>query len=140
VEDGIRIRKIQCFPPTNQRKPDRHTLELSFGIDRLVFPIAGTTTSSSTDGVKTTEVKMQTIDLACDIIVHHKEIDYIVGSMAFAGDGDSTGLGMFGNIYADVRGQTVDIILRPSVETAENSLDCEEIWGHEIVFKDVVVK
>ena len=37
-------------------------------------------------------------------------------------------------------GQKVDVILRPSTDVANKSVDCFEIWGEEIVFEDVLVE
>ncbi|HEX2973947.1 MAG TPA: hypothetical protein VHP11_16565 [Tepidisphaeraceae bacterium] len=35
--------------------------------------------------------------------------------------------------------QTLDLILRPSIEAAENTVDLMEIWGEEIVLKDLPI-
>lgn len=137
IEDRVGISSIRSYPPS--KTTGKHTLELRFNFDRLVFPIPGSTSTTTVNGVTESSTKMQTIDLACDIIVRHHGTDYNVGSMSFAGDSNSRGLGMFAKIEADLRGQTVDLILRPSISKAEDSLDCHEIWGEEIVFKDIKI-
>jgi hypothetical protein len=46
---------------------------------------------------------------------------------------------MSGEVPDDWLGKKVDLILRPSLDNAQRTIDCFEIWGEEIVIPDVAL-
>lgn len=139
VEDAVRLKQLTTRQWSYQVGTGKWYLDLNFEITPRLFSIAGTGKSRTHDGVTESSVQVQPIDLAFDIIVRHEGVEHPVGWMAMASD-KRTSLGTGGNIDAELAGQSVDLILRPSVERAESSIDCFEIWGDEIVFEGVVVE
>jgi len=79
------------------------------------------------------------VDCAFTIVLKHGANEYEVGSIAMAAAMD-TGYHGYESFTADLRGKRVDVILRPSPDYAESTIDCFEIWGEDIVFKDVQVQ
>jgi len=59
--------------------------------------------------------------------------------MCRAGRSSSWSQGFF-PVVADAAPSTIDLIFRPDVRAAENTLDILSCWNREIVFKDVAVE
>jgi hypothetical protein len=79
------------------------------------------------------------IDTAFTIVLNDGEAEYDTGSVAFSAaqrNGFNTSRP---RISADLSGKHIDVILRPAPAAAEASIDCFEIWGQEIIFKNVLV-
>jgi hypothetical protein len=79
------------------------------------------------------------IDTVFTIVLKDGENEYRAGSTAMQA-ADGSGLNSMASIPVDLSGKRIDVILRPDPDEAEASIDCFEIWGEEIVFKDVLVR
>ncbi|MEM7560083.1 MAG: hypothetical protein AAF394_13265, partial [Planctomycetota bacterium] len=79
------------------------------------------------------------IDTAFTMWLKDGEKEYEAGSIELAAAAE-TSVNSMASIPVDLRGKRIDLILRPSTIDAERSFDISEIWGEEIVFKDVLVK
>ncbi len=84
--------------------------------------------------------KPRPIDTALTIVLKDGENEYNAGSFAMKAEDESRSLNSMGSIAADLSGKRVDVIFRPAPEVAEKSVDIFEIWGGEIVFKDLLVR
>ena len=81
------------------------------------------------------------IDNIFTIVLKDGENEYDAGSHAHVIKAEEeNGLISMAGIAADLSGKRIDVILRPHPDAAENSIDLFEIWGREIVFKDVLVR
>ena len=85
------------------------------------------------------DIGKRPIDTAFDIVLKDGEKEYKVGSVETKADSE-THFSSGADCLVDLSGKEVDLILRPSPQAAEDSIDLFEIWGEEIVFKDVLVK
>ena len=84
--------------------------------------------------------KPRPIDTAFTIVLKDGENEYDAGSVAFSA-AERNGLNTWRpRISADLSGKRIDVILRPAPAAAEASIDCFEIWGEEVIFKDVLVR
>ena len=126
VEDAVKLGRISMRKITGN--PNTHYITLYLSIEQRVFPVPGSPQSQ------------KTIDLAFDIILRHEGKEYLLRSATCPGNSDVSGIQTGTIIDTDLSGKTVDIILRPSIQQAEASIDCYEIWGEEIIFKDVNVE
>ena len=84
------------------------------------------------------DITSRPIDIAFNIILKDGDNEYKAGSIAAAAE-KKTGLNCMAFIPADLSGKRIDVILRPAPDEAEQTVDLFEIWGEEIVFKDVLV-
>jgi hypothetical protein len=83
--------------------------------------------------------KPRPIDTAFAIVLKDGEKEYRAGSVTMTAE-EETGFNSMASIPADLSGKRIEVILRPDPEVAEKSIDCFEIWGEEVVFKDVLVR
>ena len=126
VEDAVKIGRVKSLKMGSN--PDEHYINIYLSVEQRVFPVPGSPQS------------MKTIDFAFDVVLRHADKDYMLSWGTSPGDSNVSGIHTSGSIAPNLVGETVDIILRPSVLRAENSVDCDEIWGEEIVFEGVVVQ
>ena len=83
-------------------------------------------------------IEPRPIDIAFSIILKDGDKEYRSGSVTSPADSDS-GLKSVAYIAADLSGKRIDVIFRPNPRIAEDTVDLFEIWGEEIVFKNVLV-
>ena len=84
------------------------------------------------------DIKPRPIDIAFEIILKDGDNEYTSGSVTSTSD-DKHGLNSVAYIPTDLSGKRIDVIFRPAPEIAEDTVDLFEIWGEEIVFKNVLV-
>ena len=84
------------------------------------------------------DITPRPIDIAFEIILKDGDNEYTSGSVTSTSD-DKDGLNSMAYIPADLSGKRIDVIFRPAPEIAEDTVDLFEIWGEEIVFKNVMV-
>ena len=84
------------------------------------------------------DITPRPIDIAFEIILKDGDNEYTSGSVTSTSD-DKHGLNSMAYIPADLSGKRIDVIFRPAPEIAEDTVDLFEIWGEEIVFKNVLV-
>ena len=85
------------------------------------------------------EFKKLPVDITYDIVIVHKGKEQVITGGAVPAN-SSTHWVHHTTYASKLLGEKIDVILRPSVERAEQSVDCFDIWGEEIVFKDVIVE
>jgi serine/threonine protein kinase len=83
-------------------------------------------------------IEPRPIDIAFEIILKDGDNEYTSGSVTTPADSDN-GLNSVAYIAADLSGKRIDVIFRPAPDIAEDTVDLFEIWGEEIVIKDVLV-
>ena len=54
--------------------------------------------------------------------------------------GKQTAFQLGGEVPEDWVGREVDVILRPSLDSAVHTVDCFDIWGKETVFENVTIE
>lgn len=81
---------------------------------------------------------MRPIATAFRVILRHGKNEYEIGTVTLAAQ-KKTFPTISSIIGTELIGKRVDVILRPDLASAETSTDIFEIWGEEIVFRDVVV-
>lgn len=79
------------------------------------------------------------VDLAVEVWARHNGEETKLTTLSLAA-ADETTWQLGGIFKKDLGGEVIDLILRPSLEVAERSVDCFEIWGEEIEFKNVTVE
>jgi serine/threonine-protein kinase len=84
------------------------------------------------------DITPRPIDIAFEIILKDGDNEYTSGSVTSTSD-DKDGLNSMAYIPSDLSGKRIDVIFRPAPEIAEDTVDLFEIWGEEIVFKNVLV-
>ena len=84
------------------------------------------------------DIKSRPIDTAFSIILKDGDNEYKAGSLTQTAE-NNNGLESMAFIPADLSGKRIDVILRPAPDQAELTVDLFEIWGEEIVFKNVLV-
>ena len=84
------------------------------------------------------DITPRPIDIAFEIILKDGDNEYTSGSVTSTSD-DKDGLNSMAYIPADLSGKRIDVIFRPAPDIAEDTVDLFEIWGEEIVFKNVLV-
>jgi hypothetical protein len=78
------------------------------------------------------------VDLAFDVILRADGIDWLAGS--FAARSGEHFIARAQRVLNGFTARQVDIVLRPSPETALYTIDVQRIWGEEIVFQAIDVK
>ena len=78
------------------------------------------------------------IATAFRVILRHGKNEYEIGTVTLAAQ-KKTFHTISSIIGTELIGKRVDVILRPDLASAETSTDIFEIWGEEIVFRDVVI-
>jgi len=78
------------------------------------------------------------IATAFRVILRHGKNEHEIGTVTLAPQ-KKTFHTISSIIGTELIGKRVDVILRPDLASAETSTDIFEIWGEEIVFRDVVV-
>lgn len=84
------------------------------------------------------DITPRPIDIAFTLILKDGDNEYTSGSVTSTADGNER-LNSMAYIPADLNGKRIDLIFRPAPDIAENTVNLFEIWGEEIVFKDVMV-
>ena len=84
------------------------------------------------------DITPRPIDIAFEIILKDGDNEYTSGSVTSTSEGKH-GLNSLAYIPADLSGKRIDVIFRPAPAIAEDTVDLFEIWGEEIVFKNVMV-
>lgn len=79
------------------------------------------------------------VDIAFKAYLRHNGTEYELPPVALD-SGRSGNKCIETELGVDLRNQKVDVIFRPSPKAAEKTIDCFEIWGEEIIFKDVIVE
>lgn len=83
------------------------------------------------------EIDKPPIGIAFDIILQADGQEWSIGSISQPKDGKTTY--HTGREVEDFDVDKVDVILRPSLEAATRTVDVFEIWGEDVVYKDVPV-
>lgn len=78
-------------------------------------------------------------DIAIDIILKLGDQESKITSISVPGS-SSTSYHTGGRIPPEFIGKEVSVILRPSAEVAETSIDCFDIWNKEILFEGILVE
>ena len=116
VESAITLKRVRTRQYSFQKNTDNYDTSLHF------------------------EIKPRPVDAVFTIYLKDGDNEIEAGSVVMAA-GRDTGLHTGSTIKDhDLRGKHIDVILRPDIHQAESSIDCFEIWGEEIVFKDVLVE
>lgn len=79
------------------------------------------------------------LDAAFEVIILHNDKEYKLSSISSPASGQ-TNWHTHGGVPEHLVGQTVDLILRPSLDVAVRTVDCFDIWGEEIIFPDVLLE
>ncbi|MGE5609068.1 MAG: hypothetical protein ACM359_07425 [Bacillota bacterium] len=78
------------------------------------------------------------VGLAYDVLARQGDKEWKMGIAAFkARESDDC---YIGSQLSGVRGEVLDLILRPSLQAAESQVDCTEMWNGEITLRQVQVK
>lgn len=86
----------------------------------------------------TIHVDSASVGRAFNVVARRGDREWPLGSIN-AAPGKSTGYSIHGEMEG-FEGDRVDLVLRPSLEVAKGTTDVFEVWGEEVVLKDVPVK
>ena len=115
VDRSITITRIETSPAVNPRTDNKYYSNVILDVQR------------------------RPIDVAFAIILKDGDDEYRSGSVTSAAD-SNVGTNSTAYIPADLSGKRIDVIFRPDPQIAEGTIDLFEIWGEEIVIKDVLVE
>jgi hypothetical protein len=79
------------------------------------------------------------LDLACDLILRSDETEVKIATLEHRSGSLSTGYGFLASMPLSFNEPMADVILRPSLEAAEGTVDTVEFLDAELVFEDVPI-
>lgn len=139
VKDAISITNLRSAKWRSQQGEDTYRYDVNLQVAERLFEVPGSEESYQTGNFTETSMKLQPIDVSFDVYVRYEGQEYEIGSITQPADA-----GMhfyFGDEHPiNLTGKSVDVVFRPSVERAETSIDCFEIWGKVTIYKDVTVQ
>ena len=126
----------------------RESVEKALKIDTYRFPASGPTSTVLVEDDERVSVSIQAtnppVSLAYDVFVKAAGREWKIGTASFP-RGKTGGWGMDEDAkdmpgFARASPTAVDLILRPSMKVALNTIDILEMWDGEVTFRDVPVQ